>query len=96
MNSHGAGDDVWLQTAVVKRTPIVIEQLITPVIHTDSGTARSRHERKSLQLWLVRHGETEWVPTTEVYVTFSSSLDQKSSNVKHNKNNQNDDTEEVR
>jgi broad specificity phosphatase PhoE len=38
----------------------VIEQLITPVIQTDSGTALSTHERKSLQLWLVRHGETEW------------------------------------
>jgi broad specificity phosphatase PhoE len=45
---------------VVKRTPIVIEQLITPVIQTDSGTAQSTHERKSLQLSLVRHGETEW------------------------------------
>ena len=45
---------------VVKRTPIVIEQLITPVIQTDARTARSTHERKSLQLWLVRHGETEW------------------------------------
>ena len=38
----------------------MIEQLITRVIQTDSGTAQSTHERKSLQLWLVRHGETEW------------------------------------
>jgi probable phosphoglycerate mutase len=38
----------------------VIEQLITPVIQTDSGAAQATHERKSLQLWLVRHGETEW------------------------------------
>ena len=38
----------------------MIEQLITPAIQTDSGTALSTHERKSLQLWLVRHGETEW------------------------------------
>ena len=38
----------------------MIEQLITPVIQTDSGTALSTHGRKSLQLWLVRHGETEW------------------------------------
>jgi hypothetical protein len=45
---------------VVKSTPIVIEQLITPVIDSDSGTALSTRERKSLQLWLVRHVETEW------------------------------------
>jgi len=45
---------------VVTRTPIVIEQLITPVIQTDSGTAQATHERKSLQVCLVRHGETEW------------------------------------
>lgn len=38
----------------------MIEQLITPVIQTDSGKAQSTQERKSLQLWLVRHGETEW------------------------------------
>jgi hypothetical protein len=38
----------------------MIEQLITPVIQKDSGTAVSTHERKSLRLWLVRHGETEW------------------------------------
>ena len=38
----------------------MIEQLITPVIQTDSGTAQATRERKSLQLWLVRHGETEW------------------------------------
>jgi broad specificity phosphatase PhoE len=38
----------------------VIEPLITPPIQTDSGKAQSTHERKSLQLWLVRHGETEW------------------------------------
>jgi hypothetical protein len=45
---------------VVKMTPIVIEQFITPVIQTDSGMAQATHERKSLQLWLMRHGETEW------------------------------------
>jgi GTP cyclohydrolase IA len=28
LNSHGAGDDVWFQTAVVKRILIVMEQLI--------------------------------------------------------------------
>jgi hypothetical protein len=44
---------------VVKMTPIVIEQFITPVIQTDSGMAQATHERKSLQLWLMRHGETE-------------------------------------
>jgi len=38
----------------------VIEQLITPVIQTNSATTHSTHEPKSLQLWLVRHGETEW------------------------------------
>ena len=38
----------------------MIEQLITPVIQTDSGTAQATRERKSLQLWLVRHDETEW------------------------------------
>jgi broad specificity phosphatase PhoE len=38
----------------------VIEQLVTPVIQTDSSTAPSTRDRKSLQLWLVRHGETEW------------------------------------
>ena len=57
LNSHGAGDDVWFQTARCEEDPIVIEQLIPPVIQTDSGTAQSTHERKSLQLWLVRHGE---------------------------------------
>jgi broad specificity phosphatase PhoE len=44
----------------VERIPIVIEQPITPVIQTDSGMALSTRERKSFQLWLVRHGETEW------------------------------------
>lgn len=41
----------------------MIEQLITPLIQTDSGTAQATHERKSLQLWLVRHDETEWSPS---------------------------------
>jgi hypothetical protein len=44
----------------------VIEQLITPVIQTDSGTAQATHERKSLQLWLVRHRETEWEGALEL------------------------------
>jgi len=41
---------------VAKRTPIVIDQLITPVIQTDSATAQATHKTK-LQLCLVCHGK---------------------------------------
>jgi hypothetical protein len=66
LNSHGADDDRPIPDPVVERAPIVIEQLITPVIQTDSGTAQATHERKSLQLWLVRHRETEWEGALEL------------------------------
>jgi bisphosphoglycerate-dependent phosphoglycerate mutase len=44
---------------VVKRTQS-IEQLKTPDIQTDSGTAQATHKPTKLQLWPARHGETEW------------------------------------
>ena len=38
----------------------MINQPITTVLQTDSATAQATHKVTKLQLWLVRHGETEW------------------------------------